>query len=64
MLIVCVFVCYIRGGQPAGLVLRRGRWESDQKAETPSFASANACGHVKAAGVQGETFLFSCNFLK
>lgn len=54
---VCVCGFHIRGRQPAGLVLCRGRREPNQKAETPSAASTNACGHVKTAGVQGQTFL-------
>lgn len=57
----CVYVCglHLRGGQPAGLVLCRGRWQPNQKAETPSAASTDARGHVKTAGVQGQTLFFT-----
>lgn len=56
---ICVCVFCFRGGKPAGLVLCRGRWESDEKAETSSAASTDACGHVKATRVQGETSFYN-----
>lgn len=42
---------FFRWGQSTGLVLCRGWWESDQKAEASSLASTDARGHVKAARI-------------
>lgn len=52
--VICAPI-FSRWGQSTGLVLCRGWWESDQKAEASSLASTDACGHVKAAGIQGQT---------
>lgn len=46
---------FFRWGQPTGLVLCWGWWESDQEAEASSLTSTDACGHVKTARIQGQT---------
>lgn len=51
----CYLCLFFRWEQSAGLVLCWGWRESDQKAETSSLTSTDACGHVKTTRIQGQT---------